>query len=642
MQRLLTYLHQTQYVRAVQSALSYHLTDGERVCIALLSKPYTLIFSASNRGYKKTPTSVTAPGFVACLPGKLHDTIDGKSGNWTSPAQWFCVFSSPKLEIWERHGRLPYLPIRAGLTTEERAVVLSKARQALNETLLTGTPAAITPPDTDPRWQELTSLDVAVWVDGKLRASMIEYNQPFSTALSKAVARATHDNRFKPLELDELLRITIEVTIFSDVVVPLTAEEKRPGAALYYHLGYVLQQGPHRAVYLPAVHNCLAFKNDASRFIESLGTKKAGLPLSGVANATVSVFAVQDFVEQPNRQPLGLYGPVSSPIDLPATLPTIKTAAEAACDNLLANQEESGYIHGIQPLYTQPSAHNHWARLAFAGYALALWGITARDEAALAGAQKILAYITQHEEHLDLNRPSHAAVINYLGQLAVALGNKSSTKRYVDILLSYGESLPYEPILYSQTALFLVASRDARTEATQLTATLATKVGRAFAAGVRNNEPLSLASYPELLDNKLEQLFTEKDLLSSAEVLAWYKKLQRADGAFPDTPHSTFTYTRGTGKIFEVLASTDASEATAAAAQWLLTHQYTVNNLYFVPPQAHRGFLGGFRHDYGNPDAHIDATAHFLIGAARLLQKSPTPEEDIHKKQIAGGHRWVG
>ena len=96
---------------------------------------------------------------------------------------------------------------------------------------------------------------------------------------------------------------------------------------------------------------------------------------------------------------------------------------------------------------------------------------------------------------------------------------------------------------------------------------------------------------------------------------------QLRDGSFPATSRGGTPYVRGTGKVFEVLAARlgCGRDAVLAAARWLLNLQYDRANTFFVAVPVRERILGGFRHDYGNPEAWIDAAAHFILGGARCM-----------------------
>ena len=85
----------------------------------------------------------------------------------------------------------------------------------------------------------------------------------------------------------------------------------------------------------------------------------------------------------------------------------------------------------------------------------------------------------------------------------------------------------------------------------------------------------------------------------SSEVRRWLIDQQLRSGAFPDTTSSSFVYSRGTGKVFEVLAAShdapDAEDAAAAALGWLLGMQYRPDSMFFIPSE-HRDRAVSYTH----------------------------------------------
>ncbi|MDP2837980.1 MAG: hypothetical protein Q8O53_01755, partial [Candidatus Moranbacteria bacterium] len=133
-----------------------------------------------------------------------------------------------------------------------------------------------------------------------------------------------------------------------------------------------------------------------------------------------------------------------------------------------------------------------------------------------------------------------------------------------------------------------------------------------------------LASYPELIAvyHGLWRLTGERQWKDKAlRMVVWYQSKQQKNGAFPYSPGSTFVYTRGTGKIFETLACfpEENKAMLEKVFAWLRTMQYTKENTFFMNQDEQTLLVGGFRHDAFNREAWIDASAHVILGATRLL-----------------------
>src|SRR5690606_17709518 len=95
-------------------------------------------------------------------------------------------------------------------------------------------------------------------------------------------------------------------------------------------------------------------------------------------------------------------------------------------------------------------------------------------------------------------------------------------------------------------------------------------------------------------------------------------------GYFKQSMANDFGYTRGTSKIFEVLAVDTKKYASALryAQSWLSSMQYNELNSFFIRPDFRKYVSGGFRHDYNNPDIWIDSSGHYILGASRILSSA--------------------
>ena len=139
---------------------------------------------------------------------------------------------------------------------------------------------------------------------------------------------------------------------------------------------------------------------------------------------------------------------------------------------------------------------------------------------------------------------------------------------------------------------------------------------------------------------ELVNVFLGVDEEFSDSVAVWLKKHQLPNGAFPESTHSASSgqaesdfvytptpnlvwgYTRGTGKIFEVLALAPEKNKAAIAnvLQWLFSMQYDGENTFFIADTIRPMIVGGFRHDYLNQELWIDSAAHVILGGTRLTK----------------------
>ena len=177
---------------------------------------------------------------------------------------------------------------------ERGAVLLRLARAALGEAL-----GAEPEPPPEPDWLERPgACFVTLRIDGELCGCIgsLEAYRPLADDLrANALAAAFRDPRFPPLEAGQLPRVSIEVSLLSELEpVPFRDEADllarlRPGVD-----GLVLEHDGHRGTFLPAVWRQLP---RPEQFLEHLKLK-AGLPPEfWAADVRISRYTVDSWSE---------------------------------------------------------------------------------------------------------------------------------------------------------------------------------------------------------------------------------------------------------------------------------------------------------------------------------------------------------
>jgi len=201
--------------------------------------------------------------------------------------------------------------------------------------------------------------------------------------------------------------------------------------------------------------------------------------------------------------------------------------------------------------------------------------------------------------------------------------------------------LVFEPILWSQLGSFFVEISKIDRNYFPHALNYAQSGRQIFESSVRQKKEMKLAHWAELanLHLKLFQLTGDSSFLKTAgRTLDWLCTYQMETGAFKATNksvESALVYTRGVGKIAEVLASVFLldkniidSEFNIAyykkslekAFHWLVSMQYSLENSFFVPQENLPIVLGGFRENYANFELWLDGAGHFILAAARFLK----------------------
>ena len=189
--------------------------------------------------------------------------------------------------------------MEGSLLPNDRTLLLSLARNAMEETL-SGKQSQPLDLDTLPsRLQELGATFVTITKSGELRGCIGTLNayQPLAKDVCEhAVAAATQDYRFPPLQLDELPLINIEISVISP---PKDLEYKTPQDLPGYlrpHVdGVTIMDGFRRATFLPQVWEKLP---DPETFLSHLCQKMGVSPDTWrMRLLNVQTYQVEEFHE---------------------------------------------------------------------------------------------------------------------------------------------------------------------------------------------------------------------------------------------------------------------------------------------------------------------------------------------------------
>jgi AmmeMemoRadiSam system protein A len=164
------------------------------------------------------------------------------------------------------------------LAPEARRTLLSLARRCIRHGIAQGCPLAVDPEAFDPALRERRASFVTLNRDGNLRGC-IGHLEPRQTLVADVVenafSAAFRDPRFPPVAAAEVDSLAIHISVLT-LPEPLVfgSEEElldqiEPGLD-----GLILEEGPYRGTFLPAVWESLP---DARIFLAHL-KGKAGLP----------------------------------------------------------------------------------------------------------------------------------------------------------------------------------------------------------------------------------------------------------------------------------------------------------------------------------------------------------------------------
>lgn len=164
------------------------------------------------------------------------------------------------------------------LTEEQRRQLLNLARSSVREGLETGQPKQVEPADwPEPLQEKRASFVTLHSPDGSLRGCIgaLQATQPLVQDVSDhAYAAAFRDPRFPPLKAEELDGIRLDISVLT-VPEPMNIASETDLLAQLVpgEDGLILEDGPKRSTFLPAVWSSL---RTPEIFVREL-KRKAGL-----------------------------------------------------------------------------------------------------------------------------------------------------------------------------------------------------------------------------------------------------------------------------------------------------------------------------------------------------------------------------
>jgi len=183
----------------------------------------------------------------------------------------------------------------APLTREEKRRLLEIARKTIEEYVRTGEVLEFSVDDQ--RLSEEEGAFVTIHKGGALRGCIghiIGKGPLHKTVRDMAIASATQDPRFKPLEAGELGDIDVEISVLSKPERVTDVEEIKMGVH-----GVIVRRGRfHQGVFLPQVATETGWSRE--QFLSSLCAHKAGLPADAWKDpqTILEIFSAEVFSEK--------------------------------------------------------------------------------------------------------------------------------------------------------------------------------------------------------------------------------------------------------------------------------------------------------------------------------------------------------
>ncbi len=616
LQKLLNPLYELFYTRELESFFSWlERVEGVKAEAILINLPrQKYVCNKARRIIHEPPT---ACDFIICEKGQF-DTLKNNSSVQTDSC-WLPIFRSPHLEIWHRDSYGPdSRPLCLRLDEAEKKLLLTRARNVLSACVHKKKIEEIQSETLPQRFSYLADVDVVLWVNGALRGSMVVRNLPLLTAVERAAELSARDPRFKPVQSEELEDTTIEITIISTLRIPLRRIEFIQNE-IYSEKSYFAAVGERSGWFVPAVFNCQSFKN-LDHLLQTLFEQKLRLPTRS-HTPRISIAEVDDFIEL-KSDPVSvanLSGPLVVKADTEGenTETLLATLTERGCEFLVRRQEVDGNISPVLDPLSGQSEQIDWIRLAHACWALAAYGERNPRPEILHAADKASQFLFNNLYERTTLSPYTQTLARIYHQRAIRSLKASSQASDVEVIIAGMPTLLYEPILFSQIAL-LILDESEHDEHVEIADRLLKQVKADFENKLKSNEAIDLASYADLvtLYQKFGEQRGESTLLDEAAALAhFYVTRQLASGAFPLHTKAGYGTTRGSGKIFEVLANRPefSLDQRQRLLLWLSVMQYTDKNSYCIPKERQLQVWGGLRLETTQPNLWIDSVGHLLL-----------------------------
>jgi AmmeMemoRadiSam system protein B/AmmeMemoRadiSam system protein A len=180
------------------------------------------------------------------------------------------------------------------LTPRERRELLAIARQAVEDQVRTGRVSEVAPEKLTPALRTPCGAFVTLKKHGDLRGCIgrFDADEPlYSVVQQMAVAAATQDYRFPPVQQGELKSLEFEISVLTPLRRISSPEEIEMGKH-----GIYIRKGNHSGTFLPQVAQETGWSRD--EFLGHCAQDKAGLGWDGWKDAELSVYEAIVFSEK--------------------------------------------------------------------------------------------------------------------------------------------------------------------------------------------------------------------------------------------------------------------------------------------------------------------------------------------------------
>lgn len=560
---------------------------------------------------------------IVCTPDAFYDSYAsacayGETGEVDS---WIPYFTSSAIQVWLRSDVVSGIGL-VSILEDKQIDLLTLARSLLKESIqsqrtadmndtshIQGIRDALSKPNA-----LFTSIDVVLWCDGELRGSYVSSGATLLHALRQAVIGASHDERFRPLSVDEVERTRIEVHVIGSLHIPLTRAEYREGW-IESNKTYALISSGREATFVPSVWNCRLFQS-LDEFLAVLRYEKVGVP-TRVSDERVFVRETISWIEGVNRDEPVLFLSGTYPIKRDESIHIVKRreALRGGVEFLLAQQFPDGSFCTFLSPFSPAKPTIDWIRNAHCVFALAtVWGEyhESEERKQLRDALERGYHFLMHQirTHRGLSHTIRCASLLYLYEAARILHDREEELRIHDDIARLAPLCPYDPILYTNLSLHIETYVGSTSREYSIFQTYGKRVLDDFHTKKQKGLPIEFAKYIDIVRAKW------LDERTADEVLQWLLSFQYRSGGFSIHTQSRVRSTRTTAKILETLARRRCLEESIEfrrGMQWVESLQYRPEADYFIPHERRPRFYGGFRDNEQSPLVRADTVSHYII-----------------------------
>lgn len=178
------------------------------------------------------------------------------------------------------------------ITEREKAELIERARHSISHFVTTGNHGQLPAPETNGILSEKTGVFVSIYIDGNLRGCIGGFagEQTLNEMVQRLAASSACDRRFKPVRIEELDKMKLEISVLSPLKKINSIDEIKPGKH-----GIYIKQGFSSGTFLPQVATKTGWTRE--EFLGHCARDKAGIGWDGWKTAEIFIYEAVVFRE---------------------------------------------------------------------------------------------------------------------------------------------------------------------------------------------------------------------------------------------------------------------------------------------------------------------------------------------------------